>query len=170
VLASTFIAIGILNVLIMLCGVPFLAGAIFFSFVPAGRAELAGSKSGADILLPLMCFALAGMLFVFVPHSRTDNHIHGHQAHADLTREYGQVEEISLYDHWAIVRIPGCTPLIKHEMRRVDGHYWLAYGVEAKDKYGDLYTARYQPVPRSQLITLCEARGDSSRDHVIALG
>jgi len=137
--AAPFIQFGVANCLLIVLAVVCVLLAIL------GGAAAAGSPNA--LLLVLMLLVLAVLVGVLVPHWRTEAGVNTPKARADLTREYGTVVSLDLQNHSAVVRIAGCG-LVKHEMRRVNGVYWLTDPVLSKDAS---YTAANRPLTKSQL-------------------
>jgi hypothetical protein len=160
---------GPVNVLLFIIGfvvfVGFVASIIWYPRKPE-------NYHWANILMPIMLGTLAVLLGIVVPIQRTTAGVHGRQARSNLSVEYGaKVIKVDLMNHQAVLQPKGCPTPIQHEMRRIDGTYWLSFGIMAKDERGDLYVTRNMPIPRQDITDLCvKQSADIPAGTVIAMG
>ena len=150
-IAEAFITFGIANLLFI------IGGTVFAILTVVAFVTFKSWSEGSDtaVLLPAMLAVLAIVMGVVVPHTRTQDALHGAQARADFRKDYGaRIVKMSLTDHWAVAEVPGCSQQIRAEMRRVHGNYWFAYGVQKKDEAGQSYTD-YQPIRLRGLLIMC---------------
>jgi hypothetical protein len=157
----------ILNILIVL-GLVVLTALCFFA---AGAAI--GSTYGP---MPFVIFACAFLgLAIFIPMHRAQTAHHISQARTDIAAYYNASDlHLSVNDHWGEGHIPGCVPLVHHEMHQVrgeDGQKHYRFTTSTTLTRDQLKHTTHQTVSPEDLLAACQkqAPADATADSVLAL-